>query len=295
LIDLETETEVRLEHEFLADRSSAYPSISGRRIAFSSVMFGENEQNQYTIAIWDIDRRDFLGRRTGDKARRLVRIYNDVVAWEDLRFYDQSNQNSEIYMFDLSSGIERRVTVADGFQVGPDIWGDHIVWRDERDPAQWDIWMYTISTGEEKNISAGLAYQGYPKIWGDRVVWQDLRNGTGDMGYRFWNTDIYLYDIATGETRPICTHSADQYFPEVSDGYVVWDDLRNSDMPNPGGGVPHGLDVYLYDLGTGIEKRVTFFSGNDSGPLFAGERIVWSSTRADGQFALYMIPIAEIP
>jgi len=71
-----------------------------------------------------------------------------------------------------------------------------------------------------------------PDISGDWIVWVDGRNG---------NSDIYGYNLATGEEKPICTNSTSQWQPRIWGNLIVWQDKRNAPTSNY-------YDIYAYDL-----------------------------------------------
>ena len=57
-----------------------------------------------------------------------------------------------------------------------------------------------------------------PAVDGDFIVWTDYRNGNGD---------IYLYDIQSGQERRLTSERAEEAFPDISDGRIVW--MGNND------------------------------------------------------------------
>ena len=78
---------------------------------------------------------------------------------------------------------EERITTDTKDQDDPAIYGDIVVWQDERNDFG-DIWGYNLKTKEEFQITTDSNSQYYPAIYCDRVVWEDDRN---DYQY-----DIYL-------------------------------------------------------------------------------------------------------
>ena len=114
-------------------------------------------------------------------------ISGDYIVWQDDR-----NGNDDIYMYEISTGTETRITTDPKVQEYPVIHGDYIVWSDRRHD-NGDIYLYKISTGTETRITTDTAQQKWPDIYGDYIVWQDDRHG---------NDDIYMHEISTGtETR----------------------------------------------------------------------------------------------
>jgi beta propeller repeat protein len=56
-------------------------------------------------------------------------------------------------MYDLSTKKETQITTS-GSAANPDIYGDRIVWQDDRDGlGNWDIYMYDISSKKEIQIT----------------------------------------------------------------------------------------------------------------------------------------------
>ena len=297
LVDLENETERRLVGPFIEKLSSgggSYPRIWKNKIAYQAGATEEGGVGPVGVAVYDFAAEQGVWL-PGEKDKLFPKIFEQRVVWQDHRYQDMTDQdpsvrhNSEVFLYDLETGEEKRVTDADYHQLAPDIYGDHVVWFDERDIAQRDVWMYDIATGEQTNISDHPADQLTPSIWQDKVVWADLRNGTGNTKYTYQNLDIYLYDISTGQLRQITDDPADQEHPYIFGRYITWNDMRNGSRP-VGGGAPSGADVYLYDLETNEEKRVTWHEANDGAGEIAGGNIVWYSLR-DGKPALYMKPL----
>ena len=68
--------------------------------------------------------------------------------------------------------IETQITNNESAQIDPAIYGDRIVWQDERN-GNWDIYMYNLSISTETRITTNESNQTEPAICGDRIVWQD--------------------------------------------------------------------------------------------------------------------------
>ena len=117
---------------------------------------------------------------------------------------------------------------------------------------------------------------GDPAIWGDRITWVDQRHG---------NPEIYIYDIIPGgvpgrETRLTFNSTADRYQPAIHGNRIVWLDQRNATDPN-------NFDVYLFDLDTGLERRITSSPANRRMPAVLGHQVAWMEVR-DGQYDVYL-------
>jgi beta propeller repeat protein len=160
----------------------------------------------------------------------------------------------------------------------PAIYGNIIAWQDYRN-GNWDIYIYNISTKKETHTTNKLN-QTNPAIYSNRVVWEDYRNG---------NADIYMQDIFTNKQTRITTNKLDQYSPAIYGDKIVWVDGRNGGkLDNYGypvrdeGGNPIGkLDIYMYDLSTQKETRITS-SGSAYKPDIYGDKIVYTDYRGTG-------------
>ncbi len=119
------------------------------------------------------------------------------------------NSNSDIYMYDLSTSTETQITSNKSNQFRPEIYGDRIVWVDERNSdksgefymnSNSDIYMYDLSTSTEIQITTNELDQDFPFLYSDRIVWMDSRN----------LSDIYMYNITNSKEIPITTNQSSQ-------------------------------------------------------------------------------------
>ena len=81
-------------------------------------------------------------------------------------------------MYDTSTGQETRITTSNTIDSNPVIYGNKIVWQDERN-GNSDIYMYDISTGQETQITTDTSDQIAPDIYENKIVWSDGRSGGG--------------------------------------------------------------------------------------------------------------------
>ena len=95
----------------------------------------------------------------------------------------------------------------------------------------------------------------HPQIKGDYLVWQ---------GYVGGDWEIFLYDIATGETSQITDNSYDDLSPRTDGSYIVWQAFYDGEW-----------DIFLWD-GTEIQA-ISDRSVEDASPQIANGLIVWTS------------------
>ncbi len=101
---------------------------------------------------------------------------------------------------------------------------------------------------------------------GSAVVYEDNRNG---------NWDIYLYNFTTQTERQITTSTADQIDPKISGKYVTCLDYRS------------GQALYLYNLATGQELKISDVSGSARGHHdLSSEFAVWKDNVGTTQYGI---------
>jgi len=186
---------------------------------------------------------------TTDPGNQFVSvIYGDIIVWLDGR-----DTGWGIYMYDLSTGQETRVTTYySANRNWPAIYGNIIAWEQGGNP---DVYMYDISTGQETLVSTDKSQ---PSIYGDKIAYTD---GIG----------IYVYDISTGLETQISTGGVGVWKTAIYGDKIVWSDRRNGDA-----------DIFMYDLSTGQETQITSGSGGQFGPDIYENIIVYTDDRTGG-------------
>ena len=90
---------------------------------------------------------------------------------------------------------------------------------------------------------------------------------------RYTNSNIYLHTLSTGETERLTDDPSWQETPWIDGDLVVWTDLRH------GGRSPtfwyEEAEIYLMDLRTWKEYRVSNMPGNDYWPQISGTGVIW--------------------
>ena len=165
----------------------------------------------------------------------------------------------------VQAGTETLISVNGSSQSqAPAIWGDWIVWEDDRDSDQFQIFAYNVISGEERvirnNSVSGNAYS--PRISGNTIVWQDERWG---------NNDIYSYNLSSGIETQRTSLLTDQSFPAINGTTIVWQDDRSGTS----------YDIYKLNITIGTESLVTPDTpfSNQIHPAISGDKIIWLDNR----------------
>jgi len=219
---------------------------------------------------------------TNNSSQSSPDIYGERIVWQDDRngYYDAYvyEPNWDIYMYDLSSSTESQITTNESNQSEPAIYGDRIVWTDDRN-GNYDVYMYNISAFTETQITTNESNQSEPAIYGDRIVWTDDRNG---------NVDIYMYDLSASTETQITTNESNQSGPAIYGDRIVWTDERN-------GNEEYIVDIYMYDLSTSTETQIAGGGGFlEYGPVIYGDRVVYTSEGAGDLVWMYDLSTSEL-
>lgn len=131
----------------------------------------------------------------------------------------------------------------------------------------------------ESLLSTGTfaSNQQNPSVWGNWVVWEDQRNDDGS-GY----SDIYAYNVATGEERRLTADETYCYNPSIFADKVAWYSIDMND------GSYH---IICYDLGTRSKQDLySTFNLISSVSMSAGN-IIWEEN--NGQSDIMMVNISD--
>jgi beta propeller repeat protein len=217
-------------------------------------------------------------------------IYGTKVVWSAFSSEEEASQdpgydetaNTDIFLYDIAADKLSQITTNTAGQVMPDIWGDYIVWQDNRNDSvkdknsEWDIYLYSMKTGEEKLITTAPGIHTNPSISDNKVVWEDGRSFNGEKELRWGgnvpenNTDIYMYDIKTDKEEAIATGQLQECNPAVYGSYVAWEDRNNKD---------YAAEIYLYDLNKKEKQRITNDKVDQSEPKLFDKYLVWTDER----------------
>jgi beta propeller repeat protein len=183
--------------------------------------------------------------------------------WGDRLVYaDETYSDLDIFLFDMHNMTEVQLTDEPGDQEKPKIWGNNIVWS-YWDYTETDIYLYNLKTGGPVQITPDGSSQYLGGIWEDRIVWLDERHA---------NPSVYLYNITTGTERKVVDLVKGGFgFPDISGDKIVYTDDEDDDYDS---------EVYLYDVSTDENIRISGLSYSNEYPSIAGDFVVYEQEQS---------------
>jgi len=254
----EKELVYELPPERVADQA---PAIHGSNIVWSSA--GD-------VFLLDLKTTNVQQLTSEEHAQVNPRIFEDTVVWQDARnregYYNP--QRFDVYAYDIKTKTEKRLTSAPTAEGDLSIDGKLVVWTDNRhaDPPMDihagnepgfnnEIYAYDLTTNEEMRVTNYPGNDRHPVIDGDNIVW--LRQLHQD----YIKADVFLYNTVTGKEIQISTSNYAAFNPDTNGNLIVWTDARATEGNTTNdvvmNGQEPGADIYLYDLETRQETKLT--------------------------------------
>ena len=160
---------------------------------------------------------------------------------------------------------------------------DRKEWEQQPNPRNinllnWDVFLLDLETGKTRQLTTENHSQRSAQIYGDTVIWLDTRNQR--LNQYPPPLDIYALDLKTNiETRITANTSVEGYGNlAISGNLIAWSDMRHTDASittRPSNIANYNNEIYVYDLETKQERRVTNSPLNDYNPAIDGNRVVW--------------------
>lgn len=201
-------------------------------------------------------------------------IYGNIIVWQNpIDSENPENRTYEVYVYDLSTFTQTQISNNGCHYGNPDIFEDRIIWVNDSGiyEESGPIWMYNISTGNKTRIETWYSYD--CAIYGDRLV-------SHEYGANYYT--IVVYNLSTNEISGVNSPS-DQFYPDIFEDRIVWVDERNCMS-----------DVYMSNLSTGNETRVSRSGLAGINPVIYGDRIVWQDWLTN-QSTIYMYDLSADP
>jgi len=271
------------------------PDLAGPWVAWVVDDYPNNDYTfwYYQIAAFNVNFPYDLPRRITYRAADAVYPATDGtrVVWMDFRnddfnhtFDDSLDDRASIYLYDLDTWADYRLTTAIGPKYSPRISGNLVVWEDWRDGVQPDIYLYDLSVDSdgdgipnwkevvkpnpdpaERQLTDTPYWELYPDVSGRTVVWMDFRRDAGSLS----RIDIYALNVDTMAETGIATDPPTlRLQPRIEGSQVVWEDYRF--------GAP---DIYFADSLTGASVPIAGSAGIEIMPDIGNQTVSYSRYR----------------
>ena len=227
-----------------------------------SVLFTDFSQNE-TSRVWDFDNDGV----TDSIDKNPVHVYPvPGIYTVNLTVSNENGTSSRLYPVTASNRpqytlTEYQITTNNSNQTMPSIYGDKIVFLDDR--SGWNnIYMYDLSTSKEAQITTSESKKEYPAIFEDKIVWQEYSNNTNTRD----KSDIHMYNLSTSKEIQV-TNSGGARNPVIYGDKIAYIYTLN--------GI---TNICFYDLSTSSEIQITN-NGSAKNPAIYKDRIVWQDSR----------------
>ena len=250
-------------------------------------MHGDNAVSTHDDGeVWLTNIRTGEARQLTDDGRyKWGAVLSDThVAWiergEEIQLPSDggSKNTANVFVMDLRSGEQRRITDVPANRNHLRISSSWLVWADNRNEIQerlerYNIYAYDLSKNQEIPVAVAIGHQKQPAIHGDVVVWSDNRNspqigsrgeGCHDLPDR--RCDIYSYNLVTGEERLLAQTGTNNGLPSIHGDLVVWQQYLESGSSL----------IVLLDMSTGKQRDIGTGGRSNTQPLVSANHVVWA-------------------
>jgi len=214
------------------------------------ITFTSNRDGNWEIYISAVDQPDLQRVTYNTNAVDLDPVWSPT--GEDIIYESNRSGTWQLYMFNVATGKETQLTNSTGNNVNA-FWaysGDKIVFQSDRD-GFWQIYELEIGSLQEHLLSDGVADDHAPAYSSDdhKIVFRSFRDGDNSVIYTMnadgsgvtrisdpagnalnqsWSpddnqivyqsnldgdSDIYVYDVATQQTRLVSNNKIEDYAP----------------------------------------------------------------------------------
>lgn len=210
---------------------------------------------------WNIEAYNIRTRQTkavcsAAGAQGFPSVYGDWVVWMDGR----EAGNLEIYAYNLSTGVERRLTNTPAIQeYMPDISGTKVVWFS----ASGDVWVHDLANGSTTPLPLGGGVQVFSRISGDRVVYQE-------------SNDIFVYDLRSNSIDRLTNDATADALPDIDGTLVAWQRQGGT------------IDIWSEDLAGGGPSLAVNLPGDQGAVRVSGQYVVFAHNDGSAPYELVL-------
>jgi beta propeller repeat protein len=190
--------------------------------------------------------------------------FGDEVVYQDVRI----GNDSDIFVYDISSDTETQITNTDNIEIYPDINEDYIVWCSYIYDGQRSVKLYDRSTSTTTTISANDWKPNQPVLYEDYIIWTEtLRIIDGEGITTGSQCRIVYYDMSSSTRYNLGPYDGGAMTFDADGDYLVWNVNGN------------GLDVMGCDMSTNTQFTICNANRDQYWPKIDGNYVVWEDHR----------------
>lgn len=246
--------------------SDDYPGRSEGDFIVYEARRGEGDSDIY---LYNISSGNTTPVATGPALQKSPSLSMGKVVYSASEIVKFERSDADLFIYDIATGKTSRLT-RPGDQLNPRISGSIIAFQDETPGrSSVNIVLHDLLTNVTVKVPAKTrAY--LPDISGRRVIWLDDP----------LTPAVYLYDTDGKSVRKVLNKTGIKGTTAIDGARITWADTKDDFE-----------QVYVLDLGTGTETRVTTDSSNHFSPAISGDRVVWVDFRSGNRdIYLYDLP-----
>ena len=274
------------------------------------IVYTNYKQETFSLYLYSIASGEtiLLDEQTEDKFRPS--IDNNSIVWmvaangkKYINHYSINSATSTVYNMPISGHHDTHPYINDN-KISFIRWNLH--------NGTSNIMIYDIDTASLNAVDSGIdAKQTNQKHYNNTIVWQDKRNGIDEI---FVKQIINEEEVVTN----LSNNGLNHYFPKISEDNIIWDTKNSVYVKNlndhtlqiigdanyanfyssiDGNNVVYqskrnsSYDIYLYNLITKSETRLTNSYQNDEAPSIANNILTWRRQNTRGRYDVHYMNI----
>ena len=167
-------------------------------------------QATWQVQAYNLTTAQAIGASVSTKDQIDPSVHAGRVVWQDFRDVGFG----EIYMRDLEQGSIRRLTQNSFGQYSPAIWGNWVVWQDNRH-TQVELYGMNLLRGVEQRLTNTGFNEADPRMEGSRVLYAEDSVGVLTGNFR-------LLDLDTLRSVPLTRSESSKRFGALSGHQLFW-------------------------------------------------------------------------